>query len=55
MALCVCVLALACGGPARGETFSLRGYGKADARFADEGGVSVLTLRAENAEKAKLW
>ncbi|MCL1921392.1 MAG: hypothetical protein FWG50_10010 [Kiritimatiellaeota bacterium] len=52
--LCAFALVFVCGA-ASAETFSLRGFGKTDARFSEEGGVSVLTLRAESAEKAKLW
>ena len=55
--LCVYALVLACLGTVSAETFNLRGYGKVDARFSfsEEDGVSVLTLRAESSEKAKLW
>ena len=55
LALCVFAVVLACQGTASAETFNLRGFGKVDARFTNEGYVSALTLRAENAEKAKLW
>ena len=55
MMLCAFALVLACHGTAGAETLNLRGYGKAEATFTTEGDVSVLTLRAENDEKAKLW
>ncbi|MCL2104903.1 MAG: hypothetical protein FWH21_07625, partial [Kiritimatiellaeota bacterium] len=48
-------LMVACYGTVGAETFNLRGYGKTEARFTGENDVSVLTLRTENAEKAKLW
>ena len=51
----LCLFAIASLWTASAETYNLRGYGKTEARFTEEGDVSVLTLRAENAEKAKLW